>query len=97
MRLNSNAFVAETRALRARKLPMLTSLTLNLTAPLILDWMRTPPDRPAPKPRKPGMQVKPAVKVAVPALPRKGSRMPPTSVHNPNTPAARKRNRGPPK
>jgi hypothetical protein len=42
------------------------------------------------------MQVKPAVKVAMPALPRKGFRMPPTSAHNPNTPAARKRNRGPP-
>jgi hypothetical protein len=44
-----------------------------------------------------GMQVKPALKAAVPALPRKDFRVPPTSVHNPNTPAARKRNRGPPK
>jgi hypothetical protein len=65
---------------------------------LLLDWMRTPPDeRPAPKPRKPGMQVRPVVKPAVPALPRKGFRVPPTSVHNPGTPADRKRNRGPPK
>jgi hypothetical protein len=69
----------------------------------ILDRMRTmPPDRPAAKPRKPGMQVKPAVKAAVMVAKaglRKGFRVPPTSVHNPNTPAARKRrrNRGPPK
>ena len=70
---------------------------------LLLDWMRTAmPDRPAVKPRKPGMQVKPAVKAAVlvaKAGIRKGFRIPPTSVHNPNTPPARKRrrNRGPPK
>jgi hypothetical protein len=64
---------------------------------LLLDWMRTPPaDRPATKPRKPGMQVKQPVKPALPALPRNGFRVPPTSAHNPNTPAARKRNRGPP-
>jgi hypothetical protein len=66
----------------------------------ILERMRAAvSDRPAVKPRKPGMQVKPAVKAAAPALPRKGFRVPPTSAHNPNTPAARKhrRNRGPPK
>jgi hypothetical protein len=69
----------------------------------ILERMRAAiPDRPATKPRKPGMQVKPAVKAAVMVAKaglRKGFRVPPTSVHNPNTPAARKRrrNRGPPK
>jgi hypothetical protein len=55
--------------------------------------------RPA-SPRKPAMQVRPVVKAAVPALPRKGFRLAPTSAHNPNTPpAARKgpHNRGPPK
>ena len=75
---------------------------------LILDRMRAPPperpapERPAPdraalKPRKPGMQVRQPMKPALPALPRNGFRVPPTSAHNPNTPAARKRNRGPPK
>src|SRR6266702_6118385 len=64
---------------------------------LLLDWMRTPPDRPAAKPRKPGMQVKQPVKPVLPALPRNGFRVPPTSAHNPNTPPAGKRNRGPPK
>ncbi len=70
---------------------------------LLLDRMRaTVPDRSPTKPRKPGMQVKPAVKAAVlvaKAGIRKGFRVPPTSAHNPNTPAARKRrrNRGPPK
>ena len=64
----------------------------------ILDRMRVAmPERPAMKPRKPGMQVKQPVKPALPALPRNGFRMPPTSVHNPNTPAVAKRNRGPPK
>jgi hypothetical protein len=54
----------------------------------------------AASPRKPAMQVRPIVKAAVPALPRKGFRLAPTSAHNPNTPpAARKgpHNRGPPK
>jgi hypothetical protein len=65
---------------------------------LLHDWMRTPPtERPAAKPRKPGMQLRQPVKPAMPALPRKGFRVPPTSAHNPNTPADRKRNRGPPK
>jgi hypothetical protein len=54
----------------------------------------------ATSPRKPAMQVRPIVKAAVPALPRKGFRLAPTSAHNPNTPpAARKgpHNSGPPK
>lgn len=54
----------------------------------------------APSSRKPAMQIRPLVKAAVPALPRKGFRLAPTSAHNPNTPSkARKhrRNRGPPK
>ncbi|HTJ64530.1 MAG TPA: hypothetical protein VL899_12025 [Alphaproteobacteria bacterium] len=69
----------------------------------ILERMRaTVADRPTLKPRKHGVQVKPAVKAAVLAAKagiRKGFRVPPTSVHNPNTPAARKRrrNRGPPR
>lgn len=54
--------------------------------------------------RPPGMIARPAAAAAKPApvkakpvLPRKGFRIPPTSPHNPNTPAAkRKRNRGPP-
>ncbi len=61
---------------------------------LLLDRMRAAvPDRSPTKPRKPGMQVKPAVKAAVlvaKAGIRKGFRVPPTSAHNPNTPAARK-------
>ncbi len=55
--------------------------------------------RPA-SPRKPAMQVRPIVKAAVPALPRKGFRLAPTSAHNPNTPSAARKgrhNRGPPK
>jgi hypothetical protein len=66
---------------------------------------RIVPEPPAPKvraapPRKPAMQVRPVVKAAVPALPRKGFRVAPTSAHNPNTPSAARKgphNRGPPK
>ncbi len=74
------------------------------------DPFAPPAERIAPEPaapqaraasrRKPAMQVRPVVKAAVPALPRKGFRLAPTSAHNPNTPpAARKgpHNRGPPK
>jgi hypothetical protein len=54
----------------------------------------------AASPRKPAMQVRPIVKAAVPALPRKGFRLAPTGAHNPNTPSATRKgrhNRGPPK
>ncbi len=53
-----------------------------------------------PSPRKPAMQLRPTVKAAVPALPRKGFRLAPTGPHNPNTPSAARKgphNRGPPK
>jgi hypothetical protein len=55
---------------------------------------------PGAKPRPAAMQVRPAVKPAVPALPRKGFRSPPTSPHNPNTPGGKgkqRHNRGPPR
>ncbi len=54
----------------------------------------------AAKSRPPAMQVRPVVKPAVPALPRKGFRTPPTSSHNPNTAGGNgkhRRNRGPPR
>lgn len=60
---------------------------------------KTASPRPATK-RKPGMQVKPAVKAAAPVLPRKGFRVKPTSPHNPNTPSGARKgrhNRGPPR
>ncbi len=55
---------------------------------------------PSAKPRPAAMQVRPVVKPALPALPRKGFRTPPTSPHNPNTPSGngkQRRNRGPPR
>lgn len=58
------------------------------------------PQTRTPTSRKPAMQVRPVVKAAVPALPRKGFRLAPTSPHNPNTPSAARKgphNRGPPK
>ncbi len=62
-----------------------------------------PPDKAVPPrsalKRKPGMQVKPVVKAAAPALPRKGFRVKPTSPHNSNTPSSARKgrhNRGPP-
>jgi hypothetical protein len=58
------------------------------------------PQARATSPRKPAMQVRLTVKAAVPALPRKGFRLAPTSPHNPNTPSAARKgphNRGPPK
>ncbi|HTJ62658.1 MAG TPA: hypothetical protein VL899_02520 [Alphaproteobacteria bacterium] len=55
------------------------------------------------KPRRPGMQAKPTAKTspvsapAMPTVPRKGFRQPPTSPHNPGTHARNgRRNRGPP-